>query len=300
MISIIISSRSHDVLQAIKDNVQKTIGVPFEIISFENKNGTKGLCEVYNLGAAKAKYNLFCFMHEDISFETNDWGKKVIHHLADKNVGLIGLAGGDTKGLVPSSWSSSIFQSEISIIQHYKTRNLPPERILKTGYPDDVSVIKKVVCIDGVWMCTRRDVFEKFRFDSDTFKGFHGYDVDFSLQVFQEYKVCVVFDILVHHYSDGNYNKTWVENIIKISNKWKEQLPKTVRMLDHKELVRQHWTTMGGFLKKLSNLKYPFAVKLKLFLEYSFNRFFHLMHFLHFLKLLIKNDFNKEEQIANS
>jgi GT2 family glycosyltransferase len=290
MISIIISSRNPDLLQIVKDNVEKTIGVPFEVIVFENSRGDKGLCELYNQGASKAQYDIFCFMHEDIFFETQDWGKKVAQHLSDKTIGLIGLAGGDTKGMVPSSWSSSIFQSEISIIQHYRREIKLPERISKTGYPDDPSPLKQVVCIDGVWMCTRRDVFEQFKFDSIAFAGFHGYDVDYSLQVFSSYKVGVIFDILVHHYSDGNYSEQWIESMMVISDKWRERLPATVRKLSKKELVRQHWTTMGSFLQRLSTLNYGLSVIFKYFFRYSFNRYFHWKHFLHFLRLLLFTD----------
>jgi hypothetical protein len=287
MISVIISSQHEAVLRAVKKNVQETIGVPFEIITFENSGGQTGICEVYNLGASKARFGILCFMHEDISFETNDWGRIAAAHLQDSSIGLIGLAGGDTKGLVPSSWSSSVFQSEISIIQHYKENNTAPERIIKTGYPEDNSLLKNVVCVDGVWMCTKREVFEKFRFDNNTFSGFHGYDIDYSLQVFSQYKVCVVFDILVHHYSDGNYSRAWMDSMILVSNKWKKQLPVSVRNLSKKEFIRQHWTSMGLFLEKLDLLKYTFLEKLKLFFRYSFNRYFHLKHFLHFLRLIL-------------
>ncbi len=294
MISIIISSQKKALLEEVTKNIEVTIGVPFEIISIENSNGKMGICEAYNAGASKAAFDILCFMHEDVLFETVGWGKNVATHLANKQVGLIGLAGGDTKSLVPSSWSSSVFQSEISIIQHSKDSAVAPRKIIKTGYPQNTATIKNVVCIDGVWMCTRKDVFEKYQFDNVYFKGFHGYDIDFSLQVFSHYQVCVVFDVLLHHYSEGNYRKAWMSSAVMVSKKWGRSLPLSVRTLSKKEWVAQHWTAMSVFLEKLRLLNYPLLQILKYYCQYSFNRFFYLPHFLHFFKLIflsyLKND----------
>ncbi len=277
------------------ENINATIGIPFEVIVIENEVGAFGISEAYNQGAAKATFDIYCFMHEDIAFETLNWGEKVLIHLSEKSVGLIGVAGGDTKNLTPTSWSASIFESEISIIQHYKNNGRPPERILKTGYPENKNLIKPVACLDGVWMCTRRDVFEQHKFDSETFKGFHGYDIDFSLQVFKSYKVCVVFDILVNHYSDGSFNKIWMKNMMLLSKKWKGFLPVSVRPLTKKEFITQHWTSMSAFIEHLLRLDYRLDFILFQFLKYSINKFFHFFHFSHFLKLILNRYFKKKE-----
>ena len=285
MISIIISSQNERVLVKVKQSIHDTIGIPYEIIAIENSNGRMGICHAYNEAASKAIYDIFCFMHEDISFETKEWGQKVVNYLQDKKIGLLGVAGGDTKGLPPSTWSSSVFQSEISIIQHYKNKDQPFQVFNRTGYPEDKSTIKEVVCIDGVWMCTRRDVFDKYKFDGKTFNGFHGYDIDLSLQVKREYRVCVVFDIIMHHYSEGSYNRTWMKSTIDMSEKWKDTLPLSVRNLSRQQYVTQHWSAMGIFLKKLKILEYSFPTRMKYLLKYSCNRFFHFRHFMHVLRL---------------
>ena len=295
MISIIISSQKRSLLEEVTKNIEATIGTPFEIISIENSGGKKGICEAYNYGASRAKFDILCFMHEDVSFETVDWGKNVAVHLSNREVGLIGVAGGDTKSLVPSSWSSSVFQSEISIIQHSKDASVKPRKIVKTGYPQNTATIKNVACIDGVWMCTRKDVFEKCKFDEATFRGFHGYDIDYSLQVFSWYKVCVIFDVLLHHYSDGSYNKSWIESTVMVSKKWKEKLPLSVRSLSKKELITQHWTSLAVFLEKLKQLNYPFSSMIQYYFNYSLNRFFHPLHFFHFLKLIAMNYLKKDK-----
>ncbi len=296
MISVIICSANKDVLSKALESINATIGVPFETIIIENSAAKFGISEAYNYGAAKAKFDILCFMHEDICFETNNWGQKVLTYLQDTTVGLIGIAGGDTKSLVPSSWSSSVFESEISIIQHFKNKLKQPQRIFKTGYPEDKNSIKKVVCLDGVWMCTRQDVFAQYNFDSKTFKGFHGYDIDFSLQVFMQYKVCVVFDILIHHYSNGSYTKTWMQNMMLVSDKWKNQLPVSVRNLSVKEFTVQHWTTMGRFLDYLFRLNYNLSFIIQQLFKYSFNKYFRINYFLYFIKYAAVNYFKPAKQ----
>lgn len=295
MISIIVSSQDEEILEKLSNNIATSIGVPYEIISFENAKGKMGICEVYNRGIEKASFEILCFTHEDVFFETNDWGKKVVAHLADKKIGLIGLAGGDTKSLVPSSWSSSIFQSEINIIQHSKDKSKAPERIAKTGYPESNATLKPVIAVDGVWMCTRKDVTAQFMFDSTTFKGFHGYDIDFSLQVQTAYQIGVVFDILVHHFSEGSYNKAWIEAMIAISKKWKKRLPVSVRQLSKEEFARQHWTTMKAFMGRLEKLGYNKTTMITYVLKYGANKYFRLPYFLHMLRLILMGQLNSYE-----
>jgi hypothetical protein len=105
MISIIICSIDPCRLDQLNRNIEQTIGVPYELIPIDNSSNRYGLCQAYNLGAARAAYPILCFMHEDIAFETADWGLSVIRHLEDPSVGLIGVAGGDGRALVPCSWS---------------------------------------------------------------------------------------------------------------------------------------------------------------------------------------------------
>lgn len=297
MISIIICSVNDAALEKVTENITHTIGVAFEIIVTENSTARLGICEAYNKGAAKAKYDIFCFMHEDIFFETIGWGRKVIAHLRSPQVGLIGLAGGGVKSWVPSSWASLIFCSEINYIQHFK-EPVHPEKIFRTASPENDSMIKNVVCIDGFWMCTKRDVFAKYKFDSKTFTGFHGYDIDFSLQVFARYEVAVVFDILVHHFSEGSFDKTWIMNAMLVSDKWKKKLPMSVKKLPRQTLLRQQWTAMQSFIDKLLILNYALPQICKFYFKYSLNKYFYWKHFLYFLKYIFSGYYKKKGAIS--
>lgn len=287
MISIIICYAKKKELDRATASILETIGEPFEIISVDNSESKYGICQAYNLGASTAKGDIFCFMHEDISFETKGWGITVRKHLSDQRVGLIGVAGGASKSLVPWSWSPVIFDSEINLIQHYKFALKESAHIYKTNYPENNNPIKKVVSIDGVWICIRREVFSEFQFDADNFQGFHGYDIDFSLQVSTKFAVCVVSDVLIHHYSEGRFNKQWLESAIKVSNKWKASLPASVIPLGREKLIIQHWTCMKLFINKMIDLKYNRLIMLYYLSRFSNNQFFNLSHFLSCLKLIV-------------
>ena len=289
MISIIICSKSPSLLKAVSASIEKTIGVPFEIIAIENKDGKYGICKAYNMGAAKAIYNTFCFMHEDVSFETLDWGKYLLKHLEDKTIGLVGVAGIDHKAKVPTTVQSKYLSIEINIIQVNLTDG-KDVHLFQTQTPNDLTIIKQVLLIDGVWMCTRKDVFEKFQFDDITLDGFHGYDIDFCLQVQREYKIVVAFDILLKHLSAGKIDEKYIAQKLKLNHKWRHELPLSIKNLSPQEFREHHWLAMENFMNWLIKLDYKTSFIIKQFFTFSFDRFF---SFKPFWKLLTMIFFKK-------
>ena len=65
-------------LENLKLNIAETVGYEFEIIAWNNLTEQKPITEVYNLLAAKAKYPYWCFIHEDIRFDTVHWAVNLI------------------------------------------------------------------------------------------------------------------------------------------------------------------------------------------------------------------------------
>lgn len=283
MISIIICSKSPALLKAVSSSIKDTIGVPYEIIAVENNDGKYGICKAYNIGAAKAKYNTFCFMHEDILFVTADWGKNLLKHLEDKRIGLIGVAGIDHKAKVPTTIQTKYASVEMNIIQVKLTDN-NDVHLCQTKTPNNTATIKQVLLIDGVWMGTRRDVYEKFQFDDVTLDGFHGYDIDFCLQVQREFKIVVAFDILLKHLSAGKIDEKYIAQKLKLNYKWRHELPISINDLSKHEFLEHHWLAMENFLNWLLKLNYKTSFILKQYFNYSFNRFF---SFKPFWKLLV-------------
>lgn len=290
MISVIICSINSRFCQQLKNNIAETIGVPYEVIAIDNRESNNGICKVYNIGASRASYPVLCFVHEDVLFKTDKWGQLVVKHLSDEKVGLIGVAGGDSKSLVPSTWSTSFQSNEINIIQHTKS-NISKHVAVSANEVRENS--KRVVALDGVFLCTRKDVFEQFQFDEKTLNGFHGYDVDYSLQVFTKYEVRVVPDILIQHFSEGSHSRDWLNSTIIVQKKWKHSLPLSVLQLSKAEWNFYHWKSLQVFLEQLSRLNYSFPEIVFYYLHFSFCRYFKMRRFLSMGKYVLTMSFDK-------
>ncbi|MDR7130093.1 hypothetical protein J2X69_002440 [Algoriphagus sp. 4150] len=187
MLSIIICSANKEYLTNLKVNISETVGCDFEILAYPNEKGTKGICEVYNQGIKEANYGLLCFMHEDIHIRTQNWGTRVFEIFSKTpSLGLLGVAGGDYKSLAPSSWynfeapANFAGKKYINLLQGYKLENKEPIHELNNPKGQQLST---VACVDGVWMCTRKSIAQEIKFDESRLKGFHGYDLDYSLAI---------------------------------------------------------------------------------------------------------------------
>jgi hypothetical protein len=263
MISIIISSANTEQLQQVTDNITGTIGVPFELIAINNSDGQRGICAVYNEGAKLAKYGTLCFMHDDINIKTPDWGKIVLNIFnTDDNIGLIGVAGSAYKTLSPSGWNPTGLKAAAytNIIQHFKYQE--KETFHYYENPGDV-VLAPVTCIDGVWFCTTKAIATRILFDENTFKGFHVYDLDFSFAVGLKYKIVVTYDVLIEHFSEGNYNIGWMSDSIKLHEKWNCIFPINLGSFLQSETLPAEKETFKLFIDQLILFKFPIQIAYK-------------------------------------
>ena len=226
MISVIVCSRSAELFNAFAENVVATIGVEHEVIRIDNSNNQYSICSAYNFGAAKASFDILCFVHEDVLFKTDSWGKNLLAHFnSDTDIGLIGIAGSVYKSKMSTAW----WQSEagwpeitrMNLVQHSKSYTHP--KALYSNPHNDIR--SEVVALDGVLLVTDKSTWLQYPFDEKLLKGFHGYDLDFSMQVRQTKKVVVVYDVLLDHFSGGNSNGVWLSEILKVHKKWKQHLP---------------------------------------------------------------------------
>lgn len=266
MISIVICSRDQGMLNQVTENVKATIGVPYEICAIDNSRNRYGICEAYNLGASQSKYGVLCFMHEDIAYHTPDWGKNVVAALADQTIGLIGVVGGRVKTRTPAGWWIPEGYHQANIIQRFNDGRAP----VKNYVNPKNETISDVVTVDGVWFCCRRDVWEQNPFDQVTFPEFHLYDQDFAMQILHKgYRVCVVYNVLLEHFSMGSVNLAWLRNVIRFSRKWKKQLPVAVETFD-----AEKWRRMEN-----SSGKYLITVMLSINLKNA-TFFYYLFRYL--------------------
>ncbi|WP_109673988.1 glycosyltransferase [Dyadobacter jejuensis] len=260
MISIVICSVNPAHLEEVRANIHATIGVPYEVLAYDNRNTGKGICEVYNQGAQESRFPIICFMHEDVQMRTPDWGKTVLGIFdAQPQAGIVGVAGGGYKSLAPSGWNCEQFQSDEKSFQHilqgYKYDNRPE---LYVNHNPRNEPLSEVVCVDGVWLCTRKELAIAKPFDQQLLKGFHGYDIDFCLSHFGSHKIYVTYDILMVHYSEGNFNKEWLDTILKLHQKWSQSLPLSICSLSEREIYFTEKRSIKELIEQMMDWEYSF------------------------------------------
>jgi len=278
MLSIIICSANENDLNLVSQSIKNTVGVPYEIISFNNSDGKKGICELYNQGTARAKYDLLCFMHEDIEMITEKWGQKIETIFSENNnLGLLGIAGGGYKSVVPSSWYNADLEINggfyINLVQGFRYSGKPDIHDYRNPRNETLS---KVASIDGCWMCTRKSVAQKYPFDEDLLRNFHGYDLDFSFSVGQQFEIAVTYEILLKHFSEGNFTQQWMEDTLKVHKKWSWILPINSDQLDAKILKGNERRAFRIFFERALKQGYSFSEVSKIIWNTRHSRIFPL------------------------
>jgi glycosyltransferase involved in cell wall biosynthesis len=266
MISIIVCSLNPSLNGALLENIRNTVGVPYEVICVDNSAGKYSIFEAYNYGASRATSDLLCFMHEDILFHTGDWGRIVAGKLADKEVGVIGVAGAVYKSASPSPWWISDLEDQtayqrFNLLQHFSTGI---KRQNARGTDEDLW--DEVVVLDGVWLCCRKDIWLETPFDSQKYNGFHFYDLDFSLAVHTRgFRNFVSREILLEHFSAGNMDKNWIRGAEIFHEKWRKTLPQSVGEIPAGEIKGLELSAARNFLRILTYNRHH---DLRLWLKY--------------------------------
>ena len=100
-ISIVYSTRLID--QSFIDHLEKTcLHKGVEILPYVN-NGEYSLTEIYNKGLKEASSDIIVFCHDDIIFETKNWGDKLIKQFSkNPEYSILGVAG--TNHMINGMW----------------------------------------------------------------------------------------------------------------------------------------------------------------------------------------------------
>jgi hypothetical protein len=239
MISIIICSRTPSISSDLIENINKTIGIQYELICVDNSTNTHSIFSAYNDGVKRSNFEILCFMHDDICFKSNNWGQSVVNRFSASKLGAIGVAGSPYYAILPGAWWSGgyICQSVYGIQEFaYQPKNdntLP------------------VVVLDGLWFCVRKSLFSMIRFDDTTFDGFHYYDIDISLQIHQQgYDILSVYDIAIEH-SSGKLDKMWLKNAILLQNKWQKFLPLNIANISYFKEVSIEYAVLEEYIHSM-------------------------------------------------
>lgn len=247
MISVVICSKSNNSKNVLLNNLKETIGVEYEIIAINNSKSKYSIFSAYNLGVKRSKFPIICFMHEDLKFHTKNWGQKVIDHFKESEFSMLGVAGSDCILKIPGTYSTSGI-----VYWNLLQSNEDGSKTDHLYYNPDSSIIKEVYAIDGLWFCVKKKLFDTIKFDDERYSGFHFYDFDISMQLINHgYKIGVIYDVLMEHFSYGKINLEWLTNSTIFFNKWSAVLPLGTEKLDkiiHKKMIR------AGLLEYISFL----------------------------------------------
>lgn len=239
MISIIICGRDNDISTALRHNIQETIGVVHEIIVIDNSKNAYSIFSAYNMGVALSQYDTLCFMHDDLVFESSNWGSIAINQLQQNSIGAVGVAGAPYYATLPGGWwSGGIICQHISGQKDYAYK-----KIINNALP--------VVVLDGLWFCIKKELFKTISFDEINFKGFHFYDIDISLQIQNlGYDILSLYNITIRH-SSGKLDQIWLQNALILQKKWKKSLPFSVRNLPYSQEIKIEYGVLAEYLKAM-------------------------------------------------
>lgn len=222
MISIVFSTRENNPKHI--EHIKKTSGIHkgLEVIQYIN-NGEFSLTQIYNRALKETTNDILVFCHDDIVFESNNWGKKLLNHFKrNSDYGIIGKAG--TK-YMPSSgrwWDYGMTEVVGQVYHQHEGKKWLSKYNESFG-----NKIEETVIVDGLFFVVNKTNI-KTSFD-ESIKGFHLYEVDFCFTNFLSgVKIGVISDIAITHLSIGQTNQQWEDNRLQFVEKHKENLPKIV------------------------------------------------------------------------
>jgi glycosyltransferase involved in cell wall biosynthesis len=201
------------------DHIKETCGINDVQIIEKINNGEKSLSVVYNEILSESLNDIVVLCHDDIIFEKNYWGKRVIDHFIKKpEFGILGVAG---TRFYPSSGMWWEINSEM-IGQVYHQHN-GKKWLSSYNEPFGNKIIDTVI-IDGVFMMiNKKQLFTTF---NEEVEGFHFYDTTFSFENhINGVKVGVISNIPITHLSIGATNDQWEKNRKKFIKKYEKHLP---------------------------------------------------------------------------
>jgi hypothetical protein len=203
-----------------KEHLIKTSGLHKNIEVIEIINNGESLTKAYNRGLKQAKNDIVVFCHDDLTIETNQWGKKLTK-MFEKNpeFGIIGVAGSKNMPESGQWWANpKKMYGRVAHTHEGKT--------WLSAYSDDLGqTLEEVVVCDGVWFALDKTRIKK-EFNENV-EGFHFYDVTFAFENYLEgVKVGVTTAIRINHQSIGMTNESWENNRLQFIDNFKSNLPK--------------------------------------------------------------------------
>ena len=215
MISVIYCTREHNPGHI--EHIKGTSGLKdIEVIEYINQG--EPLTKFYNQGLKDAKNDVVVFCHDDISFNTKKWGKRIISHFEDTDFGILGVAG--TTDIADNGrWWEDNTKMLGQVRHSHEGKSWDSKYSSLFG-----NKVLESILVDGLFFAVKKDRLSNTF--NEEFKGFHFYEIDFC---FSNHlggtKVGVMSNIRITHKSIGMTNDEWERNRLQFVEKYKDNLP---------------------------------------------------------------------------
>ena len=228
MITIGYSTRTSN--PEFQEYLKKSCGHPKVQVIEKVNNGEKNLSQVYNEIINESNYEIVVLCHDDIYFDTNNWGNKLIKVFSkNPDFSIIGMAG--TTNMPKSGMWWEDRSKMYGIVNHENDG-----KKWESKYSDSLqNEVKEVVVVDGVFISLNKNKIKNL-FD-ESVDGFHMYDINFCFKNFiSGVKIGVITNIRLTHKSIGMTNEKWDLNRKLFVEKYSHVLPVNLRFKNEDKL----------------------------------------------------------------
>ncbi|MBI5666031.1 MAG: glycosyltransferase [Nitrospirae bacterium] len=165
------------------DETQQTFTAgagPMPDLTYIRNTENLGVSKALNIGAEAAKYDVLCFMHNDVFISRENWTADIYGFISKTaGSGVVGLYGAKTIRKDATFRGKSIVHAK------------------KNG-PSITRSFEKVAVVDGLLLAMKKAVYHKCRGFCDGF-SVHYYDKDISLRAYKNGFVNYVLNIPFEH-----------------------------------------------------------------------------------------------------
>lgn len=155
-----------------------------------------GLSKAYNFSYQRARYDVLCFMHNDVFVYEEGWIDRIRSFISQTpKAGIVGLYGAKTIRKDGSFRGKTIIHS-------------------KRYSPSIKKAFEKVAVVDGLLIAVKKDAFEKITGFNEEF-SIHYYDKDISMRAMKNNFDNYVLNIPFEHFTASTRKKLADENKIR-------------------------------------------------------------------------------------
>jgi GT2 family glycosyltransferase len=211
--SFITVSHKPTLVETLRSSLSACMGsLPWELVAVD---GTRhDLFTGYNEGAGRARYDRLVFIHHDVVVLGNHVALEPLRQaIDDDTAGVTGVIG--VRFLMPSGtwWGGNVPQQMTFGLSRGMAMHPEPSaemNVTWNDWPGGLALFGQVIVVDGVVLACHRRTFNRLGgFDALNFKGFHFYDVDFSLRAHLLGLRNSVVPFPIRHASRGAYDEKW-------------------------------------------------------------------------------------------